>query len=117
MFVARRICKSTRKTGLEGVYHKRVLREDKVLEYSMLKKLKVTAAELMSQKAMSDELLRTDNEQQAGTARLRSGVKYHDGQAAFRSTSVSSEGDRGDVRDRTGISGNGSGESSCEEHE
>lgn len=54
----------------------------------MLKRLKLTAGKMLSQKAVSDRVKRTDVAQAAAIARFGEEVKYYKRQAAPR-TSVS----------------------------
>lgn len=72
----------------------------------MLKKLELTAGDLLRQKAVRDRLKRSDRKQHAAAARLQSRYKYYE-----------KKGDKSDREDGTRSSGSSGRESSPPEPE
>lgn len=94
-----------------------MFRGDEVGECPVLKKLKLTANEMLRRKAVRFRARWLDDEQQAETAQLWSKVKYYEGHAPFRSTPVSTEGNSSNKRTRARCKGSGREESTPEEPE
>lgn len=79
-----------------------MFRGDELVECAVLNELDLTAGKKPRRKTQSDGVRRFNEEQQVRIARLRREVKYCKRQAAFRTTSVFSEGNRGGTRNRAG---------------
>lgn len=71
----RRLCQNTRKMDLGEFHYRRVFRGNKAVECFLLKGVRVTAEELLRRRAESYIVRRSDEEQRADNARLRSKVK------------------------------------------
>lgn len=61
---ARRFGQVTRKTGLDGLHYRVVLRGDGMVEYSVLAELELTTEELLKGQTVRDRLRRLDEEKQ-----------------------------------------------------
>lgn len=83
----------------------------------MLRKLKLTAGQMLRQRAVSDRVTRIDAEKQAATACLQRELKCYKEQDAPRSTAVFFEGNGGNENNRACSNGSGSDGSSLKEPE
>lgn len=67
----RRFRPSTRNTGLNGFYYRKLFHGDEVVECYVPKKLKLTAGKMLRRKTVSDGVRWLDEKQQAESARLK----------------------------------------------
>lgn len=106
---ARTICQGRTKTDLDGLHYRKVCRDNEAVECILLKELKLTAADMLRRKAVSDRMTQIDAEQQAAIVSRQIEVKYYERQAASRKTAVISEKSASNEKNRADKNGSGSG--------